>query len=281
MKRPLLIDSFPFHDEVDILECRLVEMYPVVDWFVIVEADVTHQDRPKPSYFMEHQERFEPWADKIIRVWATGLPTIKDDPDPWAREHAQREHIVTGLAGIPGINEHSILMQSDVDEIPSRLAARNVRPGRQVVGFEQRGHFWAVDWQYPLPWYGTTATTIAGLDRLGQFRFSRMRDLRNLCPIKIPNGGWHLSWLGGKERALKKLGSFCHPEVEDRIHGAIVDEEMFYWREGWHVDGQRMAPVDVDKSWPKWIADGNAPSAWYRPRDGAHIAHGNAPKKLV
>lgn len=266
MSRPLIVDTFPFHDELDILECRLTELYDVVDAFVIVEADVTHQDRPKPAYYADNAERFSPWADKIIHVWATGLPTISDDPDPWAREHAQREHIATGLAKIRGIDDDTIIMQSDVDEIPTRLTARNVRPGRQVVSFEQIGLFWAIDWRYPIPWYGTTATTVAGLDRLGTFRFGRMRDTRNIAATKIPNGGWHLSWLGGRERALKKLGAFCHPEVADRIHGAIVDNEMMYWREGWHVDGQKLQAVDVDRTWPKWIVEGNAPTSWYRPR---------------
>jgi beta-1,4-mannosyl-glycoprotein beta-1,4-N-acetylglucosaminyltransferase len=71
VNRTLVVDAFPFHDELDILECRLVELYDAVDWFVLVEADVTHQDRAKPSYYMENRERFAAWADKIIPVWAT------------------------------------------------------------------------------------------------------------------------------------------------------------------------------------------------------------------
>ncbi len=70
-----------------------------------------------------------------------------------------------------------------------------------------------------------------------------------------------------QNRALKKLGAFCHPEVADRIHGAIVDDEMFYYRDGFHVDGLKLEPVDVDETWPQWIADGHAPASWYRPRD--------------
>jgi hypothetical protein len=39
MSRPLLIDAFPFHDELDILEMRLTELYETVDKFIIVEAE--------------------------------------------------------------------------------------------------------------------------------------------------------------------------------------------------------------------------------------------------
>jgi hypothetical protein len=267
VSRTLVVDAFPYHDEADILECRLTELYDAVDWFVLVEADVTHQDRAKPSYYMENRERFAPWADKIIPVWGTGLPTVVDDADPWAREHAQREFIADGLAKVPGIGADTVVLQSDVDEIPRALHARNVRPGGQLFAFGQRGLFWAIDWAYPHVWFGTVAGTVASIARLGNRPFGRMRNSRNQChtPSYLLDAGWHLSWLGGPERARKKVDSFCHPEVEDRIRGSI-ENDNFYWREGWHVDGVKMAPVDVDETWPKWIVEGHAPASWYRPR---------------
>jgi hypothetical protein len=165
-----------------------------------------------------------------------------------------------------------VIMQSDVDEIPrSHLMGvplyNVVRPGGDVVAFGQRGHFWAVDWLYPKTWFGTVAATANTLMRMGGARFGHMRTLRNQvgCRPHMRDAGWHLSWLGGPERVTKKVNSFCHPEVEDRIRGAI-DNDNFYWREGFHVDGERMAPVEVDESWPKWIQAGNAPESWYRPR---------------
>lgn len=267
MRRPLIVDAFPFHDELDILECRLVELYDTVDWFVLVEADVTHQDRPKGSYYLDYRERFEPWADKVVQVWATGLPTMADDPDPWARELAQREWISEGLARLD-LADDTVVMQSDVDEIPRPLAVRNLRPGRGFVGLEQRGHFWAVDWLYPHPWNGTVAGTVESIAALPlkDAPFGSMRNLRNNDGIvHLPEAGWHLSWLGGPRRAVDKVNSFCHPEVEAEIRGSIANDN-YYWREGVHVDKERMLPVDVDESWPRWIVEGNAPKSWYRPR---------------
>lgn len=266
MTRPLLVDAFPFHDELDILEVRLTELYDTVDWFVLVEADVTHQDRPKPSYYRDHRDRFAAFADKIVPVWATKLPTLADNPDPWARELAQREHIATGLAHL-GVGDDDIVMQSDVDEIPRADAARNVRPGKGFVGFHQRGHFWAVDWLYPPGWNGTVAGTGASIHRLGdRTPFGNMRGVRNQPGlVTMPDAGWHLSWLGGPDRAVKKVNSFCHPEVEKQIRESIADDN-YNWRTGVHVDGVKMTPVDVDHTWPKWIVEGNAPDSWYRPR---------------
>lgn len=269
MTSPKVIDAFMFHDEHDILQMRLEELYEAVDWFVLVESEVTHQDARKPSYYMDHRSRFEPWADKVINVWATDLPTVADDPDPWARELAQREWIAEGLRRIDGINGDDVILQSDVDEIPRAMYARNARPGRGFTGFHMRGHFWAVDWLYPPGWNGTVATTVGFLGSLNSpTPFGMMRNARNQChiPAGFEDSGWHFSWLGGPDRAMHKVESFCHPEVEDRIVGAINSDNL-YWREGFHVDEVRMEPVEVDDTWPAFINERRCPDTWWRPRD--------------
>lgn len=276
MSRPLIIDAFMYSDEADILELRLTELYDVVDHFVLVEADVTHTDVQKPYHFSESPERFAEWADKIIVVRATDLPTKEEAPDPWAREHAQREWIEAGFASIPHLSMSDIILQSDVDEVPRALYVRNVRPGVGLAAFGMRGHFFAVDWLYPHIWNGTVAGTVRTILGLGPTPFALMRDSRNghVFNPSIPTGvrppgyddaGWHLSWLGGPDRARQKVGSFCHPEVSELIEAGIADDLRF-WREGVHVDGCKMAPVDVNDEWPRWIVDGNAPESWYRPR---------------
>ncbi len=267
MTRPKVIDAFPFNNEHDILECRLVELYDSVDAFVLVEATRDHQDHAKPLWYAEHAERFAPWADKIVHVIVDEgeMPSKAQDNDPWAREHAQREFIGRGLARLD-LSDHDVILQSDVDEIPRALHARNCRP-QGFWSFGQRGHFWAVDWLYPHPWYGTVAATVGHLAKFPEARrFSYMRDVRMtaLCPPHLQDAGWHLSWLGGPEAAIRKVGSFCHPEVEDQIRDGL-ERDTFY-RNGIHVDGTKMTPVDVDDTWPRWIVEGHAPASWYRPR---------------
>ena len=268
MARPKVIDTFPFNNELDILEMRLVELYDAVDRFVLVESPYDHQDHDKPLWYADNKERFAPWADKIVHVVASReeMPTITQDPDPWGREHAQREVIGRGL-GLIGVDGSDIILQSDVDEIPRALQARNVRPGGGLFSFQQRLHCFAIDWQHPEWWYGTVAATVDTLGKLPKGRtFAWQRDsrLRAENPPHLRDAGWHFSWLGGKEAALAKLGSFCHPEIAERTEH-LLSEDVFL-REGYHVDGQKQAAVDVDESWPRWIVEGNAPEVWYRPR---------------
>ncbi len=258
--RVRVFDCFPFAGtptELLLLECRLTELYESVDRFVIVEATVDHQDHPKPLRYRENEERYARWADKITYQVADSLPSLDDDPGPWGREHAQREWIGTALYGL-GAENQDVVLQSDLDEIPRAVVARNVRPhGKAMVGFRQRGHFWAVDWEYPPGWNGTVAARAGAISS-----FRQMRDTRNFAPA-VPDAGWHFSWLGGPDAAITKVRSFCHPEVEDRI---TVDPERF-WRDGIHVDQVKMRPVTVDHSWPVWMQDrANVPPSWYRPR---------------
>jgi len=249
-----IFDAFPMNDELDLLECRLYELQDIANLtHVIVEADVTHQDTPKPSHYLDNRERFAPWKDRIVHVWATGLPTVREAADPWAREHAQREWIGAGLKDAA---PDDVVLQSDLDEIPTAVAARNVRP-QGFVAFDQTLYCFAVDWRHPERWRGTVAA------RVGQVRsFGQMRDARNVAK-PLPNAGWHLSWLGGREANLNKLGAFCHPEVADRIHAGLAGGNLFLDR-GVHVDGKQMIPVTVDRTWPRWVHERRCPEAWFR-----------------
>ena len=46
-----IIDFIPFGYDIDLLEVRLHETYPVVDWYVIYESSRTQSGWKKPLYF--------------------------------------------------------------------------------------------------------------------------------------------------------------------------------------------------------------------------------------
>lgn len=248
----MIYDTFMFRDEADLLECRLVELESVPDLVhVVIEADVTHGgNRPREFVYPDIRERFAPWADRIRYVQATNLP---DDVDAWSREHAQREW---AWQGVKDADPSDVVLHGDLDEIPTVLAVKWVRP-RGFVVFEQRLHCFAVDWLHPEPWRGTVAGRVGDV-----VSWEGMRAARLTAQV-IPDAGWHLSWLGGRQAAEEKMDSFCHPEVADMGWRDRLGE---CYETGLHVDGTKMVPVDVDESWPKWITAGRAPESWFRPR---------------
>ena len=256
-RRSLILDTFMINDELDMLETRLCELEAVPNLIhIAVEADVDHQDHPKPYHLSDNLDRFAPWKERLLVVRATGLPAAAEDPDPWAREHAQREHLFSAFSYLD-VAPTDVVLHGDIDEIPTALVARNIRP-EGFVAFEQTMYCFAVDWRHPDRWCGTVAGRVGSISSFGA-----MRDARNYAKT-LPNAGWHLSWLGGRDATLRKLGSFCHPEIAERTHAGI--EADLFLSHGFHVDGKKLAPVEVDSTWPRYVYERRCPPAWFRPR---------------
>ena len=104
---------FMFNGELEILEIRLHELDPYVDYFVLVEWNRGHRNNNlKPFYFEMNKEKYVEFLPKIIHVKLTeNFP----DMGAWGRENWQRNQIMRALTQCQ--LEDTILM-SDVDEIP-------------------------------------------------------------------------------------------------------------------------------------------------------------------
>ena len=273
MKR---VDTFMFNDELSMLECRLTELEEVIDWFVLVEATVTHQGAPKPLHYLENIHRFDRWNDRIVHVIADDLTTRRNESrlgmvrvydgdtdvshEAWQSENSQREYVADGLARLD-LSPKDIVFHGDVDEIPTRMHAELVNPRTGPVCLEQRFHPFAVDWLHPEPWSGTVVGHPHHMNRgLAAFRHLRMTDGR----LSLPDAGWHFTWVSDSHEAkVTKIDSFCHPEIK----GVWRDRLDECWATGVHVDGTKLSPVDVTAGeWPTWITDGSAPEGWFRPR---------------
>src|SRR4051812_42655934 len=65
-RRIRYVDACIFCNEVDLLTIRLEELWEHVDYFVVIESNVTHSGQAKPLFFIEHQARFKLYSDKLI-----------------------------------------------------------------------------------------------------------------------------------------------------------------------------------------------------------------------
>lgn len=244
------------NDELDILECRLRELESIPDLkHVIVEADVAHRGYSKPLWYTENRERFAEWSDRIIPV------TVRADQlprggDPWSRELAQREFSKYGLEGA---DWHDVVLHGDCDEIPRvDVLLDAVATGGLPVVLAQRLCQYAADWVHPLTWQGTIVTRARSVGS-----FAQLRGMRNSLH-RVSDGGSHLSWMGGTETHVRKLGSHCHLEMTGETEAALRSGEWL--REGMHSDGQKLSAVDVDSTWPQWVWKRECPQSWFRPR---------------
>jgi hypothetical protein len=245
-------DCFMFRDELDMLEVRLHDLDGRVDAHVLVESPVTHRGDPKPLHYQENRDRFAPWAGKIIHVAANDLP---DHPDPWLREHRQRDAAMWALRDRAAGDD--IVLISDVDEfVPWPFPVPE-----PAVAFSQRLAMYAADWLYPQEHVCTVAARWDHVAAAGSL--ARVRDSRHSYPLV--RGGWHLTWLGGVEAQREKLGVHCHLEMRPDEAERIASGRAY--RNGEHQSGDcLMIPVDVDETWPERIWRRQCPESWFRPR---------------
>jgi beta-1,4-mannosyl-glycoprotein beta-1,4-N-acetylglucosaminyltransferase len=202
MNSPRVFDCFTFNDELFLLDFRLHVLDPVVDYFVIVEADRTHQGTPKALIFHETRGSFERWSRKIIHVAVSDMPA---STDAWVLENFQRRAIIRGLgAAAPS----DIVMISDVDEVPNPAVIKDIRSREfsGTLGLELRASYFFLDLIEPTP-AGWTPKVC---------HFRNLTDPHALrdspADEVLRQAGWHLSWLATQIDPAKKLRAFAHEE---------------------------------------------------------------------
>lgn len=251
----MVVDSFLFGWELEILEMHLLEMDPFVDVFVLIESDKTFQGEPKPLYYQENRHLFSKWSDKIMAIKAE----LPDTKDPWLREYASREAFKGVIKNFP---QNAIIMHGDVDEIVSRKLGSKLEfmiERNKIYALDQTQYSMAVDWLYPMSWQGTVIARRGSIDNMS------MLDVRShrIYGTKIRDG-WHFTWLGGPEWIERKAASFSH--TEDEVQNYIKTMGSRLYSEGYHVRAEKLIPVDIDDSYPEYIRSGKCPANWYRPR---------------
>lgn len=252
-----IFDCFMLHNELDVLECRLEELSSIVDRFVVVESGENHLGNPKRSIFLESRDRFARWQNQIEFVWVPNLLS----KDPRDREHEQREWIRQGLTDSK-VESDDFVIQSDLDEIVSEAAVRRFQMTSCTtpMSFAQTQHFFAVDWQYPKQC--DLRPVVAQYKSIESFWAMRLVSVN--APT-IQDGGWHFSWLGGRDLNLMKLAAIYEgPEISSYARPMIDD--LRNWREGIHVDGVKMRPIEVDEHFPAYVRERRCPKNWFRPR---------------
>jgi len=221
---PRVFDTVMFNSEFSQAEIRFMTLANVVDYFVVVEANITYQGNPKPYYFDAMWERLDDALKaKIIRV-KLEMTTDSGDKElgQWQYEVFMRQHGMVRMGAIEkgGAQTGDIILVSDMDEIP--------RPSLILL--------LKLDWcqvEYPI----TVQVALSHysfriihdptwrfpqIDRMGssgtehQCTAEELRSNKPPCASKtvVRKGGWSCSWcfktIG---RYLNKAQSFAHVEL--------------------------------------------------------------------
>lgn len=226
----MIIDCFTFYNEIDLLEIRLNELDRVVAKFVLVEAERTHQNKPKKLYYdeLKDSERFAKFKSKIIHIV---VPGDKFNDDAWHNEKLQRSYIQHGLQEY---NDDAILIVSDLDEIPScESVERALKLDlKDPVVFEHDLFYYKLNTKL----YSNGSCKNHGAVMLLKRDFLQDTEkVRNSCKhsfYKIDNAGWHFSYAGDSNFIFNKLQNFAHTEFknltkEDVCNRLLQQSDLF------------------------------------------------------
>ena len=206
----MIVDCFPFLNELDLLELRLHELAPIVDKFVLSEATLTFSNKPKALFFDEHYDRFRDFADRIEYILIDRYDGMNRD-DPWSMERGQKQLALDIAMDRLQLSAGDIVIVSDCDEIPRA----------EALAVHLEGDWTALTLEMPLyyyhmnclctnrPWRACKAVRYHG-ERL---RHRRIRYSRGRSMI-VPNAGWHFSYLGGAAAIQYKIGAYAHVEYD-------------------------------------------------------------------
>ena len=220
----MLIDAFIFFNEKELVELRVKYLNSVVDFFVVIEANITHQGKKKgwnfPKILENNLKKFSSKIqyhqlhidlEKIKNEESWIIDDIKGD-DAWRIENFQRNYIKTACEKF---SDKDILIISDVDEIPSIQKLEFIKTCDfykiAPVAFEQ--YLFHIDCNFLSleSWRGSIATTIQLCKAFSPHKFRRARNKIS----HFTDSGWSFSSFGGPNKDKEKLESIAHKEFNN------------------------------------------------------------------
>lgn len=203
----LLVDTFLYAGEKDLLDLRMCHLKDKVDLFVAVEGTLTFTGQPREIDMLPKQSN-------LIHLIVSDFPEAKPT-NPWKREAHQRNAI---LRALNGLYDDDLIMVSDVDELPANIPT-DVPNGEVLVFFQEWYQFYLNRRVTEQTWHGTRMCDLSTLRRIYP------QAVRNWHTRIITNGGWHFSWLGN---ASVKLKSYSHIELA-QLQGTIPERVAERW----------------------------------------------------
>lgn len=252
-----IFDCFPFFNELEILELRFMELYTTVDYFVIVEANKSHNGTPKEYILEKNKDRFKKWWDKVIYVKVDDMPEYNPN-DVFRLEYHQRNAIWKGINGIAKPGDK--ILVSDCDEIPNVDALKanldkNIRMTFKVTLF-----YYYMNNACLGSWCGTVMDNFENVTpRIQSMRwFSIKNRYRKRVPWVIRNGGWHYAYMtgGDVDRIREKIALFAEKNLvevagsREEVEYKINHSKDLYYRDENHGRHKQQI-VDISNNKPK------------------------------
>ena len=231
-----VIDIVTFNNQMELLDLRVNILEDVVDHFYLIEASKTHQGG--------YKECLLDYDHPKVTVVTIEFP--EDMTEDWDFENYQRAYPILG------INPTDLVLTGDLDEIPDPKAVQWVKENMeqdQVYCFNQPlSQYYINNRNIDEEWYGTRGCS-------GEVYYNlNAQRLRFTDAIRLPDAGWHFTYIGGKEAIIKKMTenarhTFSIPEALEVLEERMANNEDVFGR------GFRLETVPIDESFPEYVCN--------------------------
>ena len=222
----MIIDSFLYFNENELAELRIKYLNDLVDYFVVVEADVTHQGKKKEWNFSKLISSSLKEFSHKIKYYKINIDMKEAESTQgfihadarggrsWKIENMQRNYIQEACKNF---SDDAIILISDLDEIPARDKIEYIKTSNfkliAPVAFEQFLFHLNCNFLNLERWIGTIATTKKIIEK---FKPQDLRNQKNRISLFI-RGGWSFSSFGGVQKVKQKIEAFAHEEYNKDI----------------------------------------------------------------
>ncbi|UZJ53690.1 hypothetical protein CBS101457_003010 [Exobasidium rhododendri] len=204
-KTHILWDATLLNTELDMLEIRLVELWSVVDMFLVLESTHSMTGSPKNLYYSQNRSRFDQWSSKIKYRTYQGRPMQQGD-GPFTLANEQRQG-VTAFMWVNSLHpsDDVLVLMADVDEVPYESALRLLKACTAPLPIHLQLQNYLYSFEYP---------TLADSWRAQVHLWSEARTFGGYrhgqsSEIMLASSGWHCSFCFPtlSEFAVKMLSS--------------------------------------------------------------------------
>jgi len=260
----MIVDAFTFLNEKELVELRIKYLNDIIDYFVIIEADVTHTGKEKNWNFPDILNNELKEFSHKIKYHKMHLDLEKAEREKsknyvggtWGRsfkaDNMQRNYIKNACKEF---SFNDIIIISDLDEIPSKEKISFVKSCDfktiAPIAFDQSLFHLNCNYLSLEKWIGSVIVTKQLLDNYEPQVF---RDHKNRISRFI-EAGWSFSSFGGVKRIKEKFEAFAHEEYnkaeytsEEHIRkSAELGVDLFYREVEKKKIGKDFFPKDLLK----------------------------------
>jgi beta-1,4-mannosyl-glycoprotein beta-1,4-N-acetylglucosaminyltransferase len=229
----MIVDAFPFFQEVELLKVRLSYLGGFVDKFIISESEIDFAGNPKDILLTSSTISELPYSDKVTviqnkfslidkRLLFPIAKKLKWRKPLWKIQLKQRNSI---LPVLQTIKRQGTLLFGDLDEFPNHSKLKHLisltsKNHGEVYSLNQVQLVYNLRTKdSPTPWHGTIGCSIM---KARKSTPNKLRKLRHNS--KNTEGGWHFSYFGNKNQIQKKIRSVAPVEKHFNLSNPSLDE---------------------------------------------------------